>query len=325
MRKTYLAGLSVVILWSYGCEPTHVPSTNSPTKPVTYIPENRSLFSIVSPDGIDITQPWLAKDTDLINSIRTRARLPDDVIQPDATTSTTSPCVGGGSMTTTTNNQGPPWYSEGDVFTTVYNNCVRGNTQLSGQRSYAVEVMQGQQFVDPDWSLTTTMSRDLLKIDLLAGSENTVLGTATTAVTVTNSTQYSQTLQGGWQNERVDANGEPLSDSAEYLVTYEWDETPDGVYQWDFEVTTTSSNPVIPDTASRTLETLTGPNNLSPNAGKLEIIRTLEATTETTTVTALGDDRVLVEIDEDGDGTIDSSNETTWQQVVLDSFLYQFF
>ncbi|MDX1810334.1 MAG: hypothetical protein R3240_00180 [Gammaproteobacteria bacterium] len=290
-------------------------------KPATYLPGG-NLFSLISPAGVDVTQPWNAKDSSLINTIRSRAI---DTVSTDAITETVTACSDGGNTRSIVDNQGPPWFSEGDVFTTVFEDCVQGNTLITGQRSYSVDVMQGQQFIDPEWSLTTAIDRDIVNTNLVTDSINANKGTARTEVAVTNTTQYSQILSGNYESSRPN-NGVQVDDTAEYMVTYQWDEAPDGFYTWNFELTTTSTNPVFPEkTVTKTLETLTAPNNQAPESGKIETSQTKDGTTQITTITATGNAAVLVEVDVDGDGVVDSTSESTWQEVVLDPFLYQFF
>lgn len=322
MRPGIFIHSSIVVLVLSACaeQQPDISRQSKPAKPVAYLPGS-SLFSIISPDGADITQPWNAKDSNLINTVRSRAL---GGVSADAVTSSVTACEGGGTTTTTVDNQGMPWFSEGDVFTTSFEDCIRGNTMTAGQRQFSVDVLVGQQFIDPDWSLTTTVSRDIVNTDLINNTVNSVKGFATTAVEVTNTTQYLQTLSGGFENERPN-NGVQVIDTAQYLVTYQWDEAPGGSYSWDFDLKTTSTNPVFADTTTKTLETLSGPNNQAPETGKLQIVQAQDGGNRTTTITAIGGEMVLVEVDQDGDGVAESSNEQSWQEVVLDPFLYQFF
>lgn len=296
-------------------------STEISNKPATYLP-GVNLFSLISPDGVDVTEPWIAKDQVLLNSLKSRAL--DGDVSINAITTTTTPCEGGGVSKLIVDNQGAPWYSQGDTFTTSFEDCIRSNTLIVGQRKYSVDVLIGQQFIAPDWSLTTTISRDIVNTDLLTNAVNTNKGVATTEVVVTNTTQYLQTLSGSYESERPN-NGQQVVDTAEYLVTYKWDEAPGGSYSWDFDLKTTSTNPVFADMLTKTTETLSGPNNQAPETGKMQITKMLDGETSITTITAKGGGVVLIELDNDGDGVIDSSSDSTWQQVVLDPFLYQFF
>jgi len=322
MRFTQLVTISIFILILGACaEQSPEVDSNAPHKPVTYLPGS-NLFSLISPDGVDVTQPWNAQDKDLINTLRSRAV--SDGVSIAAITTTTTPCEGGGVTRTIVDNQGAPWYSQGDVFITAFEDCIRGNTLIVGQREYSVDVLVGQQFIDPDWSLTTTISRDIVNTDLLTNSINSNKGVATTDVVVTNTTQYVQTLSGGHDNSRPN-NGVQVTDTAQYLVTYQWDEAPGGSYSWDFDLKTTSTNPVFADTITNTLETLSGPNGQAPETGKMQISQTQDGVTRNRFITAIGAGDVSVELDNDGDGVIDSTVQSTWQEVVLDPFLYQFF
>jgi hypothetical protein len=316
-----LSGSGILIVLVSCAEQSADTSSQISNKPVTYLPGG-NLFSLISPEGVDVSQPWNAKDQNLLNTLKSRAL--DGDVSINAVTTTTTPCDGGGVSRLIVDNQGPPWYSQGDVFTTTFEDCIRSNTLIVGQRQYSVDVLIGQQFIDPDWSLTTTISRDIVNTDMLTNAENANKGVATTEVVVTNTTQYLQTLSGSYESERPN-NGQQVVDTAEYLVTYKWDEAPGGSYSWDFDLKTTSTNPVFADMATKTLETLSGPNNQAPETGKMQISRMVDGITSITTITATGAGSVLVELDNDGDGIVDSSSDSTWQQVVLDPFLYQFF
>ena len=304
-----------------------------PSKPVEYVP-SINLLALATSDTADTQTPWNAQDTEVLSMARAlpvQSEVAPNAIPglppgffPDSITETVSACTAGGTRTTIIDNQAPPWPSQGDVNTVVYDNCVNGGTTINGQRSSLVEVMVGQQFVDPDWSLKTTLTRNITRTANTTGNVSSVAGESSESMAVTNNTNYLQTSTGNWVNIRPN-NGVDVEDSVSHNITYAWEDGPTGTYQWDFEVRTNSTNPIFPNAITKSLLTLSGPNNQPPETGKIEITKTLVDAVSVTTITATGAGAVLLEVDIDNDGIIDSSSESTWSQVMLDSMLYQYF
>ena len=346
-KKTFIS-ISVAVALStvsFACSektPDKAENNVKTTKPVEYV-TSVNLLALATSDVADTQTPWNAKDTELLTLARALPAqseviavndipgLPPNFF-PNTISETVIPCTGGGTRTTIIDNQAPPWPSQGDINTVVYDNCVNGGTTMNGQRSSLVEVMIGQQFIDPDWSLTTTVSRDITRTANVTGNVSSVVGESSESMTVTNNTNYLQVSSGSWVNVRPN-NGVDVEDTVSHNITYAWEDTPTGTYQWDFEVQTASTNPIFPDAVTKSLVTLTGPNTQPPEIGKIEITKTyadvqLDPTSNivnVTTITALGAGAVLIEIDMDNDGVIDSSVESTWSQVMLDPMLYQYF
>jgi len=287
-----------------------------------------NILSLASSDSANLQTPWNAQDKNLIQTINLRS--PN--LSPDArlVTETSFPCSGGGTITRTVDNQGPPWFSQGDTYTTTFTDCVQGNTQTNGVRTFSVDTLVGQPFIDPTWNMSTTMSRqNFVKLDLTTDLSSSADGSVTTSVDATqdannpNWYSYVQTTTGNW-NRTHPNNGTDVTSSGSVNVTFSFSDDPASRYSWDFDVMADSSQ--FGSTAAKTLTTLEGNNNMPPDTGKLSITKVDTAGQTTITyVTAQADGQVLVEVDVAGDGTIDSTNTTTWSQLVLEPLIFQFF
>lgn len=303
-----------------------------PAKPSDYVP-SVNLLALASSDSAELQKPWNAKDATLLGMARAippQSNVPGAIpglppgAFPNSTTETVTTCPGGGTQTSINENVSPPWFSQGDTNTTIYDNCVQGDTTINGSRITSVDVMIGQQFVDPDWKLETSLTRDITRSNNLTGQSSSVKGFSSESMEVTNAANYLQITNGDWTSIRPN-NGVEVTDAITYTITYAWEDSPTGSYQWDFEVQASSKNPALGSSSTVSLQTLTGPNNQPPETGKIKISKTFSDTSSVTYITALGSGAVLIETDIDNDGVIDSSIESTWSQVMLNSILYQYF
>ena len=277
-----------------------------------------NILSLAAPGSSQLETPWDARDKDLMRIAE--ARTPDSQITLGAVFEVSTACTGGGTQTDIQNNEPPPWYSQGDSYTTVYAACIVGNTQTDGQQSYSVDVLVGQPYVDTTWSTGTTIARDLTKTNLLTGEISFSIGRISEQLSVVENTQFTQVFSGGsnrnWLNNGVDQVG-----TEEYSVTYTWDETTQQ-FQWDFDVS--SINTVLGDSTAITTQTLTGTLGLPPESGQFKSTKTQGSVTIVATITATGAGNVLIETDSNGDGLIDTVETSTWNQLILDSVLNQF-
>ena len=277
-----------------------------------------NILSLAAPGAAQLEAPWDARDKDLMRIAQ--ARTPDAVLTLGAVFEVSTPCVNGGTKTDIQNNEPPPWYSQGDSYTTVFVACVVGDTQTDGQQSYSVDVLTGQPYVDATWTTGTTIARDLTKTNLLSGEVSFSVGSMSEQLGVVENTQFTQVFSGSsnrnWLNNGVDQIG-----TEQYKVTYSWDQTTQ-VFQWEFDVS--STNTVLGDSAAITTKILTGTLGSPPDSGQFQSIKTQGNVTTTVTITATGGGDVLIETDSDGDGVIDTTETSTWNQLILDSILNQF-
>jgi len=281
-----------------------------------------NLLALASSDGASLNSPWNAQEQDLLTLAKQLPSNSDDIeLALGAITEVQTPCVGGGVVTVTTDNQGPPWFSQGDSYTTTFVDCIRDNTTTNGARGFSVDVMVGEPYVDPEWTMKTTLFREnLTKVDILNDRVHLADGRSSTEISAfNNNTAYTQITTEDWLRTQPN-NGVESSDSGTRSVTYSWDDVA-RTYEWDFNVTKSSS--IFGDMKAQTLATLTGTLDLQPEAGQFVITKTdVSGAERITTITALGEDMVQVEVDSDGDGVIDSTNEMLWTQLLIDPMLY---
>ncbi|MDH5546667.1 MAG: hypothetical protein OEZ43_13820 [Gammaproteobacteria bacterium] len=277
-----------------------------------------TLLHLAAPATAPLQAPWDARDRGLMRIAA--ARTPDSDIAKGVVLETTTPCEGGGTLTDTQNNEPPPWYSQGDSYITTYSACVTGDTQVDGTRSYIVDVLTGQPYVDVSWSTGTTIARDIRRTDLISGQVSYAKGSMSELMAVVDGVQYTQILAGSsdrnWFN-----NGQEQIGIEAYEVTYAWDETTQ-LFEWDFKVQ--SNGPVTGESAAETVQTLRGTLGQPPESGQFRSAKTSSGVTSVSTITAIGGGNVLVETDSDGDGIVDNTTETTWRLLLLDSPLNQF-
>lgn len=277
-----------------------------------------NVLNLAATAGDKLETPWDARDETLMRIAKHTT--PDSDIVLGAIIETTIPCSGGGTQTDIRDNVDPPWYSQGDTYTTVYTACVTGSTQTDGEQSYSVDVLTGQPYIDPTWTTGTTISRNLTRTNLTTGEVTFAIGSMSEQLGVLNNTQYTQVSSGSsnrnWLNNGVEQIG-----TEQYEITYTWDETT-RVFQWDFVVS--SANTAFGDSAATTLQTLTGTLGLPPESGQFRSTKSQFGTTTISTITATGGGNVLIETDSDADGVIDITTISTWSQLLLDPMLNQF-
>jgi len=283
------------------------------------IPKNA--FSVLTSIGVefDSLSPIHVVKSDPNRSL---ARIKN--ISIDAITESVTDCTGGGVKVAVVDDQTPDGYSQGDIFTTRFEDCVEGGSTVNGQREHVVEILTGEQNVDPNWSITTIKTQNVQQTNNISSGVTSVNGGTSIAVDVQDAVNFNQKVLGGWTLTHP-SDTSSFREVVEFDVAFSWQTVPNGSYTWDFTVSTITTNPNFPQTSSKTLETLSGPNELPPTEGKIQISRTLSGISQLTFITALGGDNVLIEMDKDADGIIDSSFDSTWELVTLDPILYQFF
>lgn len=289
-----------------------------------------NVLSLAGGDLAPLEAPWQARDDQLLRITSNpdlHAGADDDVrdLAMAAITETVLPCSGGGTETLTQDNIDPPWFSAGDTFTTTFDQCLRGNTLYNGQRIFAVDDMVGMPYVDPQWSITTTISRvGFTRSNQLNGEVTLSEGSATTELTGSQvagpfQVEYLQRSFGGWNRSRPN-QGTEVTSTSRFDITYGWDNSR---FTWEFDVSLSSS--LFGDTEVVSLEVLSGQIGMPPDSGQFRATKSVAAATSIQLVTVLGNGQVQVETDSDGDGVVDNVATMDWFQVMLEPILYQFF
>ncbi|MDH5729448.1 MAG: hypothetical protein OEZ58_10690, partial [Gammaproteobacteria bacterium] len=240
------------------------------------------------------------------------------------------PCPGGGERVRTVDNQGPPWFSTGDIYTTTFVECVQGNVLSNGSRFMSIDEITGQPYVTDQWSSTTTIARqNLVRTNLQTNLSSSADSRATTSIIATaipatfGFFSYEQESVREWDLSQPN-NGEISTNSGSATIRTTYDDTNTGAFTWWFEISAQSS--IFGATSAKTLETLQGITNQAPESGRFEVIKTdLGGASEIHLATLIGNGLVLVESDLNGDGIIDSTTETSWNQLLIDPIIFQFF
>lgn len=276
-------------------------------------------------------QPWQAADSGVLSTAQDH--LPHDGDEGSlviaAITETVLNCSGGGTITRTRDNQPPPWFSSGDIYTQTFDACVEAGTQTDGVRSFSVDALEGQMYIDPLWTLTTTTSRSgFSKSDIATGATSTADGSQTTTLAAQalpdniSAYSYTQSTSSDWS--RSWPNGDTLNNaSGSGQVTYSWSDGVDVRFVWEFDVMV--STDLFGQTAAKTVLPLEGPLNGAPDTGSFQISKlSVDGLSSVITATVQSADAILLEEDVDGDGVVDSSRTVTWQELVLEPVIYQF-
>lgn len=241
-----------------------------------------------------------------------------------AVTTTTEYCgpdpavdTGNGSVTTENNDQDPPGRSTGDSVTVTFNQCVKGNAvngrTIDGTRTYVLNTFEGEPYVTAPWAVDTTATSDIT-ITTSRGSfahKNTsnVIANSTDGIIITRKST------GDSAHTSTPTGGGTAENSAR---TFDISFTSDANAQtYTFEANTTIDN----STRKRTVVTdtpITGTTGGAPNAGVVTITN-LDVATQVTSITKLtvqADGTVLVEVDDNGDGTVDSTTTQPWIDLI---------
>ena len=292
--------------------------------------QSLNLLQLAGNDSQPLETPWIARDQDILDAAKNRT--PDKLGGPMArlVTETQIPCIGGGLQTRVVDNQAPPWFSTGDIYTTTYQDCLQGATLLNGSRVFSVDSMTGQPYVTPTWDTTTTMARQgFSRTNTVTGAVSLADGTRTTALVATqlpeniNWFAYEQITSGSfsrqWEN-----NGSTQTSTGSTSVTFRWDDSPGSGFEWEFDVSTSSSQ--FGDSAAVTIVPLTGTGSQPPESGQLALTQTsVDGIIKASLVTAVGGGNVLVETDVDNDGVVDTTQTISWNQLIIEPLIYQMF
>jgi hypothetical protein len=218
---------------------------------------------------------------------------------------------GQGSVTTVNNDADPAGRSTGDTITMTYNACVRGiinPVTTNGTRVYTINQLTGDPSVAGSaWSLDTTRNSDL------------------TMTTATDTKTHKETDQ-----HTASSDGVVLTTAAKGTTTHT---DADGTSVREFTIggTRDSSNNTFThnvnltstDSAGKrsvvTKTPISGTVGSGPTAGVVEISQadTAGKLLTMTRLTAQTDGSVLVEIDSNGDGVIDSTETlANWRGLI---------
>ncbi len=214
--------------------------------------------------------------------------------------------TGNGNVTFTHVDEDPPGRSTNDSHTTNYNNCQMGTRALNGSSSFTVVELVGVPFESATaWTLTTTGTTDLTIT--FPTNERTVKSNYNFSSSTADGVQFTRSVRGTSEKTRT-LNSVLRTSSSVFNVLRDWNVSTNA-YTKEIDISRTGS---FGTRERKTLTPLAGVGG-PPETGVLQLTdTTLTGETSMTTYTALGGGNVLVEVDSNGDGVIDTTTETTW-------------
>ena len=274
------------------------------------------VLQLASTDVAPLNAPWQALDLDLIATISEQV-IQGTNVSINAITETVRSCNGGGSVTRTEDDVEPLGLSQGDSHTTVFDNCARGasgNTVINGDRSFNVDGMSGEPFVDLNWSLNSSASHNISRINNAANRTVSTQGTSVTELAVTDNDQFVQSVIGNDTRE-IQLPASTGSETNDRQVIFQWLRS-DNSYTWDFDVASEHVDDAgTVSMQANTTRQMAGIGGQPPTSGALSVSSsTNNAVDQVITATAQADGQLVVDIDLGGDGTIDSSSTMSWPQ-----------
>lgn len=231
--------------------------------------------------------------------------------QPKAVLPLSTTCPGGGTIATTWRDAMPfGELSVNDGGSLVYSNCSVADYQFNGLATLIVNTLQGDPAIDTNWQIGARVSFASPASNLQETSGDSVVGLGGGAV-------MSIDKQDGIRSLAV--NADPLiqfSESDGYLTNlYPFNVTlseSSGAYQL-IGSGTLSAN-YIGQVSFQITENLTGTNFLGnrPSGGHILIVG---AQNKTILLRIVDASQVALDIDEDGDGTLDETVSTSWESM----------
>lgn len=216
--------------------------------------------------------------------------------------------AGNGSVTITTDDQDPVGRSTGDAVTTTFNQCDQFGGVVNGSTSNKINSLTGDPFVTSPWVVDTTRSTDLTRTGTQGSS--TTKSTASSKSESADGVVIVRTSTGQGTRSSTDTAG-VTTDSSNQFSSKSTTDMNLQTQTSEFDMNSTDG------TSTRTAKTTTpisGPLNGAPTAGIIEIKETdsTAAVNRLVRVTMQADGTSLVEIDSNGDGTIDQTFTSRW-------------
>ena len=218
---------------------------------------------------------------------------------------------GNGSITTENNDVDPAGTSTGDTVTVTFADCNQFGRVIRGSRIYTVNTGTGTPGAGA-FTLDTTRSADITSTS--ARGVRTDVSTASTKIDDTG-TVLTVTSSGTSTGTSTPTGG--VADTR--TATFSADSTQDQTNQTFTRSFKSSSESTAGGTHSiETTTPLSGTINSAPTAGIIKITAQDPATSVTriTTITALPGNLARIDVDQNGDGVIDSTIEASWNGII---------
>lgn len=221
--------------------------------------------------------------------------------------------TGKGSITITRDDKDPAGRSTGDTVTSTFNNCVQFGQTLSGTRSNAIVELTGTPFAVAPWSLTTTRTTDMTS----TGTDRSTVEKSDSTVKVSSPDNLinTQNVTGKGTTTTTRGTAAPITRSQTFTLNTVTDLNTFTTKK-DLDIQSTSGAGAT--RSVKTLQTLEGGMGGAPDSGVLEIkeVDAAAGVNRLVKVTAQPNGQAQVEIDANGDGTIDSTVTTSWFAVI---------
>lgn len=213
--------------------------------------------------------------------------------------------AGNGSMVIEIDDVDPPGQSTGDSFKITYNDCVQFGGTYNGSSAFKIDEISGTPYAAPPqlWRVATSHASEIA-IER-GGSTTTTASTFGFSSGTADGVAYERIVKGSF--DFAAGSGTPIT------TLY------DNNYGWNVSTNTFThsvNSSFSSSFGSYKLETLTpvtGTLDTPPTAGKARITQDFGSTTMITTFTVLTDGMVQVELDANGDGTVDVTYTVPWR------------
>lgn len=215
--------------------------------------------------------------------------------------------TGAGNVTTVTDDKDPAGPSTGDTVTVTFNACQRGTVTINGTRGHTVVALTGTPFVTPPWNVETKRDSDMT-VATATGNTFTNKGTSTISEASTDGVTVTRHVIGAFDSSRTTGTTTTTTTDKFDIARTSDQNTQTFTLEATIDSTGTAGSHSV-----TTPTPLTGTQGSPPTAGVILIAHTDAAGAKSSTkLTAQAGGLVLVEVDSNGDGTIDSTQTTTW-------------
>lgn len=241
---------------------------------------------------------------------------PSSNLVTGVTTTESGACSGGGTISATVTYSSEGRVSNGDSVTITSTNCVEAGKKMNGKLTMTFSNLSGTIGSAYNWGATLALAFTNFSVEE-NGEVSGVNGDMTLAYSQTNSQNSSASITGSSMRATLARNGATVLD--ETLASYNVSDTIVSTLE------TQSSNFTFTDNlaaklTSYVVKTITPFKQTSGSSYPYQGALTITAGNGSkATVTALDSTNVRIDVDSNGDGTVDQTINTTW--VALDGLI----
>ncbi len=221
------------------------------------------------------------------------------------------PCPGGGDISIAWNDaDSSNTVSTGDSTQITFNSCITGTDTLSGSMSMAFNSVSGDwSLPGTAWSLDITLTAKDLKDTWNSQSSETTNGTLSIERSSPDGVVISTKITGSVQSSGTDAGGDYAYTINNVNLTGR-SNTATNAYSGSYNGDVNES-----DLGAFSIVTSTEFSGVEPNEPNTGVARVTANDGSSLTMTVLDATSISLEVDTDGDGTTDSTVNTTWAEL----------